>query len=92
MLPHSSGMNFSARFGQCTLSSLRFSRVPSSKSVNALAEALAEARCLTSGAEFSPDQESQYMQKFANIDEMCKCSEAGKVMFEKAFQSFKYEI
>ena len=37
---------------------------PSSKSVNALAKALAGARCLTSGAEFNVDQESQCMQKF----------------------------
>ena len=60
--------------------------------MNALANDLAEARCLTSRAEFDPDQESQRMQKFTKIDEMCKCSEAGKVMFEKSFQNLKKDV
>ena len=54
-----------------------FISAPSSGSVHALAMAFAEARCLTSGAEFSPDQKSQCMQQFAKLDGMCKCSEAG---------------
>ena len=32
------------------------------------------------------------MQKLANIDEMCRRSEAGAVMFGEAYESFKKEI
>ncbi len=45
---------------------------PSRGCSNTLAKDIAESRCLICSAELNTDQQSQCMQKFAEIDEMCK--------------------
>ena len=56
---------------------------PDPQNLNELAKALAESRHLTRRAALSPEQESHCMRQFASIDEMCRCSDAGKTLFKK---------
>ena len=65
---------------------------PSRECSNALANYIAEARCLISSATLNTDQQSQCMQKFAEIGEMCKRSGAAEVIFKTEFESFKKHI